>query len=109
MSLAGLYRHTLTVKRATPGGTVDAYGQPVTATTTVATVRGLVQPRSAREVALASQAGAAIGDHAAYIDPLAGIDTQCWVEVDGHRYDIVSVADAAGRGHHLEIGLRRVA
>ena len=88
---------------------VDDYGQPVTAETTIATVPGLVQPRAAREVALASQAGASIGDHLAYMDPLASLTTACWIEVGGIRYDIVSIADAAGLGHHYEVGCRRVA
>ena len=88
--------------------TLDEYGQPVTAETTVATVRGLIQPRSAREVALASQAGAVIGEHVGYLDPLAGLGTDCWFEVDGVRYDILSTPAAGGLGHHLECALRRV-
>lgn len=88
--------------------TVDTYGQPVTSEGTVATVAGLVQPRSAREVAAASQAGASIGNHVAYLDPLPGLLTGDWLEVDGLRYDILSIADAGGVGHHLELGLRLV-
>jgi hypothetical protein len=88
--------------------TVDDYGQPVMAETTIATVAGLVQPRRAREVELASQAGAAIGEHVGYLRPLAGLTTADWIEVSGVRYDIVSMPDAAGLGHHLELGLRRV-
>ena len=97
--------HSLTVRRNVPTGAVDDYGQPVMAATTFATVRGLIQPRSAREVALASQAGAAIGSHVGYIRPLAGLTTADWIEHGGQRYDIVSVPDAAGLGHHLELGL----
>jgi hypothetical protein len=88
---------------------VDDYGQPVFAPTTVATVPGLIQPRSAREVFLSTSAGAAIGDHLAYMRPLAALTTDCWIERDGIRYDVVSIADAAGIGHHFEIGLRRIA
>jgi len=97
--------HSLVVRRNVPTGAVDDYGQPVTAETTVATVAGLVQPRSAREVTLASQAGAAIGTHVGYLRPLAGLTTHDWIEHDGQRYDVVSVADAAGLNHHLELGL----
>jgi hypothetical protein len=85
--------------------TLDDYGQPVTAETTVATVRGLVQPRSAREVALASQAGAVIGTHVGYLAPLAGLTTADWIEHGGVRFDILSMPDAAGLGHHLELAL----
>jgi len=109
MSIQSRYRHTLTVKRMSSTGGLDDYGQPVTAETTVATVKGLIQPRSAREVAQSASAGAAIGDHVAYLDPLAGLATDCWIERDGIRFDIVSIADAGGVGHHYGCGLRRVA
>ena len=125
MSFDDLLIHSLTVKRMTPildeldegldldegvtlDGTPDEYGQPTSAEVTVATVKGLIQPRRAREVALASQAGAAIGEHVAYLRPLSGLTTANWIEAGGVRYDIVSVGDAAGQGHHLELGLRRV-
>jgi hypothetical protein len=90
------------------GPVLDDYGQPVMAVTTVATVAGLIQPRSAREVAQAGEAGAAVGEHVGYLRPLAGLTTRDWIEVAGARYDITSVSDAAGLGHHLELGLRRV-
>jgi hypothetical protein len=88
--------------------TVDEYGQPVTSPITVATVAGLIQPRSAREIALTSQAGAVVGDHIAYMAPLAGLSTDCWIERDGNRFDILSMPDAAGLGHHLEVALKAV-
>lgn len=87
---------------------LDDYGQPVRAETTLAAVPGLIQPRSAREVAESASAGVAIGDHVAYLRPLAGLATDCWIERDGIRYDVVTIADTGGVGHHLEIGLRRV-
>jgi hypothetical protein len=88
--------------------TLDDYGQPVTVETTIATVPGLIQPRRAREVALASQAGAVIGEHVGYCRAIAGLDTDCWLEVGGVRYDLLSMPDAGGVGHHLELDLRRV-
>jgi hypothetical protein len=107
MAITSRYLHELVIRRAVPTGT-DAYGQPQTVATTVTTVRGLVQPRRAREVAAVSQGGAVIGDHVGYLDPLAGLTTADWIEVSGTRYDIVSIADAGGTGHHYELGLRRV-
>lgn len=94
--------------------TLDDYGQPVTAETTVATVPGLIQPRSAREVALVSQGGAAIGDYVGYMAPLAGLTTHDWIELNlpadmAGRFDILGMPDAAGLSHHLELMLRRVA
>jgi hypothetical protein len=108
MGIESRYLHTLVIRRDIPRGTLDDYSQPVTAPATLATVKGLIQPRSAREVALASQAGAAIGEHVGYLAPLAGLTTACWIEKDGIRYDLVSIADAGGLGHHLEVGLRVV-
>jgi hypothetical protein len=108
MGIETRYRHTLVIKRASATGAFDVYGQPVTVETTFATVPGLVQPRSAREVAAAGQAGAVVGQHVGYLAPLAGLTTADWILLGSVRYDIVSIADAAGLGHHLEIGLRQV-
>ena len=108
MPIESRFLHTLVVKRNAATGTFDDYGQPVMGATTVATVPGLIQPRRAREVALASQEGVVLGDLAGYIAPLAGLTTHDWVEMDGIRYDILSIADAGGVGHHFELGLRRV-
>ena len=88
--------------------TLDDYGQPVTAETTLATVKGLIQPRRAREVALASQAGVVLGEHAGYMDPLPSLTTACWIELDGVRYDVLAIYDAGGVGHHYELGLKQV-
>ena len=101
--------HRVDVKRAATDGTFDEYGQPVTAPATVAAaVPGLIQPRTIREIVLASQAGAQIGSHVAFMRPLAGLASDCWLELGGVRFDIVGIADAAGRGHHLEISLKAV-
>lgn len=108
MAIQSRYLHSLVVKRMVPTGSLDGYGQPVSTEATVATVPGLVQPRSARELALASQAGVVVGEHAGYLDPLAALGTDCWIEVAGVRYDVVAIYDAGGVGHHLELGLQRV-
>lgn len=108
MGIESRYRHSLVVKRLVATGALDDYSQPIMAETTVATVPGLLQPRSAREIAQANQAGAVIGEFVAYMDPLASLTTDCWLELAGVRYDVVTIADAAGLGHHYEVGLRRV-
>lgn len=114
MPIADRFRHSLVVKRrvaAVDGqghAVLDDYHQPTYGTTTVATVAGLVQPRTAREMAALSQAGASVSDHVGYMAPLASLGTDCWIEVAGIRFDVVSIADAAGLGHHYEVGLRRV-
>jgi hypothetical protein len=108
MSIASRYLHTLVVKRNAATGATDEYGQPVTSETTVAAVMGLVQPRRAREVEAASQGGAVVADFVGYCDPLPGLTTADWIEVGGVRYDILSIADAGGVGHHYELALRQV-
>jgi len=108
MAIQSRYRHTLVVKRNAATGALDDYGQPVTSPVTFATVPGLVQPRRAREVALASQAGVVLGEHAGYCDLLPGLTTADWLEVGGIRFDILAVYDAGGVSHHLELGLRQV-
>lgn len=107
MSFDALLRHTLVVKQMTPGDPMilDDYGQPVVTETTLATVPGRITPKSAREVALASQAGAAVSTHTGFLRPLAGLHTGCWIECGGIRYDLVGMPDAAGHGHHLELEL----
>lgn len=105
MSFDALLRHTLVVKRNAATGTVDEYGQPVTVETTVATVAGRIEPKSAREVALLSQAGAVVSTHTGFLRPVAGLDTGCWIESGGVRYDITGMPDAAGAVHHLELAL----
>jgi head-tail joining protein len=114
MSFDSFLIHTLVIRRvaATLDGNgepvLDDYGQPMTGPTTLAEVPGLIQPRSAREIALTSQGGAVIGEHVGFLRPLAGLGTDCWIERDGARYDILTMPDAGGQGHHLELGLKRV-
>lgn len=108
MPIHDRYRHTLVLKANTPTGTLDDYGHPDTSETTLGTVAGLVQPRRGREANDVSQGGAALGDHVGYMDVFAGLTTEHWVEVSGERYDITFVPDAAGLGHHYELGLKKV-
>jgi hypothetical protein len=88
--------------------TVDENGYEVTAPVTVATVAGRIRPLTAAEVPLASQAGAVVSTHVGYIWPLSGLDTGCWVETGGVRYDMTGILDGGGQGHHLELQLRAV-
>lgn len=108
MSLSSHFRHTLVIKYLADDTYTDDYGQPETVETTLATVPGLLQPRAEKDVPLTSQAGAAISDGVAFLAPLDGLTTRCWVECDGDRWDILAVKDAAGMGHHVELALKRV-
>lgn len=84
---------------------LDDWGNQTYAPAVLATVDGRIRPRTAREVPLASQAGAAISTHIADLYPVTGLTTACWIEHDGQRYDITGISDAAGAGHHLMLDL----
>lgn len=93
---------------------LDDYGQPTTATDTLATdVRAGIQPKNAREVAALSQAGAAVSSHTIYLLPIDVSTADVIVHDPGNcpmrtdlpsqTYEVDTVPDAAGAGHHLEI------
>ncbi len=108
MSFDDMLNASLVIKQPVATGALDDYGQPVTAEATVATVDGRIRPRTAREVPLASHGGAAISTHIADLWPVAGLNTGCWIETGGVRYDITGISDAAGAGHHLALDLVEV-
>jgi hypothetical protein len=74
----------------------------------VSTVEGRIRPLTAREAPLLGQGGAVATTHACDIYPVADLDTDCWIECEGVRYDITAMPDAAGAGHHLVLGLAAV-
>lgn len=113
MSLGALLTHRVQIVRQTEGA-LDDYGQPIVTPVTIALdVPAAIQPRSAREMALVSQAGAAVSDHTIYLFPqdLTTADSivhepdDCPMRVDLPQgtYQVVAVPSGAGLGHHLEI------
>lgn len=112
MMSAQILRQRLEIRRAalaTPAA-VDEWNQPTyAADTTVATVDGQIQPLSDREVATLVDAGAQIGDYKAFMFP-SDVRTGDRIRVASTTvdYEVRSVVDAAGIGHHLELLLRRV-
>jgi len=117
MSFDDRLRHRITVMHAVPAldaeghPVLDEYSQPTTAELQLAAVPGLVQPRTAREQTSAAQTGAVIGDYVGFLRPVAGLDASCWILDDhypGVRFDVLSLPDAAGLGHHLELALKAV-
>jgi SPP1 family predicted phage head-tail adaptor len=114
-TFARLLDRTFVVKAMTPAldenddPILDEYSQPTTVeTTVVAALAGRIRPTSAREVTAADQSGAVIGDFVAYCLPNALVTNECWLELDGTRYDILAVRDPGGRHNHLELDCRRV-
>lgn len=116
MSFADRLIHSLLIVRHTP--TLDVDGNPVldengmpTTTDSTTAVKGLVQPKDAREVALISQGGATVTDHTIYLLPtdVTAADLITFDPDDGRQYQIIGVRDEAGIGHHLAVDARMVA
>lgn len=113
--------HTLAIER--PFGVdadmnaevdVDEYGQPVRVfDTAFAIVRGLIQPKTDREQALVSQAGADVSDHTIYLlrTDLTTADRlrDTTVGGTGGLYEIVGIRDHNfGSLAHLAVDAKRI-
>lgn len=115
MSFDSQLIHSLVIERATEGvaapGTPEAdYNQPTETYAALATIKGLIQPKTAREVAQFNQAGAVVSTHTVYLRPtdLKAADRIRFDPDDGRRFEIDGIRDAAGRGHHLQADARLV-
>ena len=116
--------HTLSIERAAGSDGVDVgtdpdldeYGQPIVTFPVGSTTEtvGLIQPKTAREIALASQAGAAIGNHTIFMarQTLTTADRIRDVtdSSTGPIYQILAVRDFNFGGlPHLEVDAVRTA
>ena len=110
MSFDSQLLHTLSIERATDGPP-DEYNQPSRTWATLSEVPGLVQPKSAREVAQLNQAGAVVSTYSIYLRPTE-IQPADRVRVldDGVAgvYEIDGIQNQAGRNHHLKADARMV-
>lgn len=106
MSFDSLLIHKLAIERATSGAP-DDYGQPSRTYATLATFRGRIEPKSAREVAALSGAGAVVSDHVLRTRPrdLRESDRIRFDPADGRLFEITGIRDMAGAGHHLTVDL----
>ena len=104
MPIETAYIHTLAIER-TSAGALDDYGQPSQTWAVLATVPGLIQPKSAREVMLASQGGAAVSLHTIFTGPtdVTTRDRIRKVPDDGRLFEIIGVRDYDS---HLELDTR---
>lgn len=113
MSFGDRLIHTLAIVTATSdsGEESDDYGHPLPGEPTILEVAGLIQPKTAREVALTSQGGAEVGAYTIFLNrqDLAGVAYIRFEPDDGDRYEITGVRDFNfGRAPHLEVDARRV-
>lgn len=113
MSFAGLLVHPLAIvtpAAATPTSD-DEYGQPVAGTPDVDLVNGMVQPKTAREIAQVNQAGAEFSDHTIFLLP-RHIANAAYIRDQpdaGRRFDIIGIRSFEfGSVPHLEVDVKLV-
>lgn len=116
MSYAARLVHSLVIVTPTAGAD-DDYGHPATGTPTTEAVPGLVQPRTARELALLSQAGPPLTDHVIFLGPrqlssasyIADADAAGDPLAGGRRFEIVGIRSFDfGSSPHLEVDVKLV-
>jgi hypothetical protein len=111
VSFAGLLVHPLAIVTPVPTASDDEYGQPVAGTPDVEYVNGMVQPKTAREIAQTNQAGAEFSDHTIFLLPRR-IDPAAYIRDDpdaGRRFDIMGIRSFEfGSVPHLELDVKLV-
>jgi hypothetical protein len=130
MSITALMTHTLTIRRlesptmiagTPPKPALDSWGHPAVLVAgspptmrapgygDVATVKGLVQERTAKEIQGPQLQGVVVSDSIIFLPLGTDVTTQDRIRRDNDlEYDVQSVRDAAGHGHHLELDARRI-
>lgn len=120
MPIGDRLTHIVHLVRDVDAGSDDEYGQPVTVEEVGEDFRAAIQPKTAREIALISQAGAAIGDWTIFLlprvvtpaDKVIHESSACPVregaDLPDATFELTGVRNAAGLGHHLELDARLV-
>jgi hypothetical protein len=115
-----LLNHVVHLERDVDTGDEDEYGHATTAPSIGQDFRAAIQPKSAREVALLSQAGADIADWTIYLlprdvdtaDKIVHVSADCPVreaaDLPDATFELSGIRNAAGLGHHLEADARLV-
>lgn len=110
MSFDSQMIHGLIIERATAGA-VDEYNTPSRTWSTLSEVPGLVQPKTARELAQLNQAGPSRATYSIYLRP-TDVEASDRVRVAdagvAGTYEIDGVLNQAGRNHHLKLDAHRV-
>lgn len=120
MSFDSLLTHIVHIERDVETGADDDYGQAVTRPEVGQNFKAAIQPRSAREMALLTQAGAPLSDHTIFMrarllaqsDKIVHDSTLCALpetrDLPTATFEIDGIRNAAGLGHHLEVDARLV-
>lgn len=109
MSFAQRLIHSLThIRVPRDDNSDDEYGQPAEGTPVETSIRGLVQPKGAREILDSRSAGTDIGDHTIFLLPM-DLQASDALLYGGDRYEIVGIRSFEfGRTPHLEVDARRI-
>jgi head-tail adaptor len=106
MAIADRFRHSLIIERAT-AGTVSARGHAAQVWAPLATVRGLVQERTGREVP-GPDLQPVISDALIFLAFGTDVTERDRIVFGTTTYELLYVKDPGARGRHLEIDARRV-
>lgn len=109
MSYQARLIHELVIERVTnDAGTLDDYGQPLASVDQV-DVRGLVQPRTTREVADSRSAGVEISTHVAFLPIATALGAGDAIVKGDERFQVQGVRRFEfGRSPHVEADLQLV-
>lgn len=115
MSYLNRLIHKLAIVTPTGTSEPDEYNLPVPGEPDVALVRGLIQPKSAREMADMASAGTELSDHRIFLPLMDEPANGAWISDNqdtpelGRRYHITGVeAFRFGRSPHLEVDARLI-
>jgi hypothetical protein len=95
---------------ASPASSSD-WNQPTVGTPTTELVRGLVQPRTAREMALSTQAGEPVSDYVIFL-PSQRLSQSAYIRDEpdtGRRFEVTGIRSYEyGTVPHLEVDCRLI-
>jgi hypothetical protein len=103
-----IHRLTITaVTYSTDPSLDDEFGQP-SPSTSIVDVRGLVQPKTAQEMADSRSAGTEVGDFTVFLAPM-DLASDASITYSGDRYAIRGIRSFDfGTSPHLEVDAQRV-
>jgi hypothetical protein len=120
LSFLSLLTHTVHIERDDDAETEDDYGTGETTVSVGEDFKADIQPRSAREIAASSQAGAPLSEYTIFMLPrvlspgnriihdTAGCGLPDSRDFGDIVFEIDGIRNATGRGHHLEVDVRAV-
>jgi head-tail adaptor len=101
--------HTITIQRATAGAPADDWNQASQTWATIATTKGLVQPKSVTEQDRLGEGGIVTSDHSIYVGPTTDVDEADRIVYAGQTYQIDGIERRTyGKLQHLKLNATKV-